>query len=102
MQGPQGGLGRLKSDECIEDGGFHPFQNSNSEHLEALKRSQGRWIVAWPPHPALLSFHNHLAGPIDRDLGGSETLTGPMDRDFLLLGLYFELLGASWELFWFF
>ena len=77
-----------------------PLQNSNSEHPEALKRRQGQWIVAWPPHPALLSSHNHSAGPINRDLGGSETSTGPMDRDFLVLGSSFVLLGASWELFW--
>ena len=72
---------------------FRPpaLQNSNSEHLEALKRRQGRWIVAWPRQRALLSSHNHSAGPINRDLGGSETSTGPMDRDF---GSFQELLGA--------
>ena len=77
-----------------------PLQNSNSEHLEALKRRQGRWIVAWPPHRAFLGTHNHSAGPIDRDLGGSETSTGPMDRDFHVLGLFLVFLGASWELLW--
>ena len=71
-----------------------PLQNSNSEHLEALKRRQGRWIVAWPLHRALLSTHNQSAGPIDRDLGGSETLTGPIDRDFHVLGLFLVLLGG--------
>ena len=77
-----------------------PLQNSNSEHLEALKRRQGRWIVTWPLFRALLGAHNHSAGPIDRDFGGSETSTGPMDRDFYVLGSFLVLLGASWELFW--
>ena len=26
MQGSQGTLGRLKNDECIEDGGLYPFR----------------------------------------------------------------------------
>ena len=77
-----------------------PFQNSNSEHLEALKRRQGRWIVTWPLFRVLLGAHNPSAGPIDRDLGGSETSTGQMDRDFYVLGSFLVLLGASWELFW--
>ena len=68
----------------------------NSEHLEALKRRQGRWIVPWPPRRALLGAHNHSAGPIDRDSGGSETSTGPMDRDFHVLEWFLVLLGASW------
>ena len=73
-----------------------PLQNSNSEHLEALKRRQGQWIVAWPPHRALLGTHNHSAGSIDRDLGGSGTSTRPMDRDFHVLEWFLVLLGASW------
>ena len=71
-----------------------PLQNSNSEHLEALKRRQGRWIVTWPLFRALLGAHNHSAGPIDRDLASSETSTGPMDRDFHVLGSFLVLLGG--------
>ena len=69
-----------------------PFQNSNSEHLEALKCRQGRWLVTWPLFRALLGVHNPSAGPIDRDFGGSGTSAGPIDRDFPSLG---ELLGAQ-------
>ena len=68
MQGPQGTPARLKNDECIKDGGFHP---SRIRILSTLKLSnvdradgscpgrpierfsaliitrQGRWIVTW-------------------------------------------------------
>ena len=45
MQGPQGTLGKLKNDECIEDGGFHPSRIGilSTLKLSNVDRADGSW-----------------------------------------------------------
>ena len=92
---------------CIMHRGSGPggVQNSNSEHLEALKRRQGRWIVTLPFFRALLGAHNHSAGLSNRDFASLSELLGTLLTPSLtpiffqdVFVLRFDTLGAGFEL----